>query len=162
MAKTPGSQCRGPRFDLWSRTKSHMLQLKALHAATKTRCSQISVLFFFLKKSYSRNGMREGSREVGQGQARAGFIHMPILWTSVVFPALQRHLLFLYITPVCLWSSVPSISQSAEANGTHSPHQLQGLVCNTDHQHLGHSDGSRGRHMTQMSPGKAGSGIINR
>ena len=27
VAKTPHSQCRGPRFDPWSRNYSHMLQL---------------------------------------------------------------------------------------------------------------------------------------
>lgn len=31
------------------------------------------------RKSHSGNGMREGSREMGQGQGRAGFIHVLFL-----------------------------------------------------------------------------------
>ena len=35
VAKTPSSQCKGPRFDPWSGTRSHMLQLNSLHATSK-------------------------------------------------------------------------------------------------------------------------------
>ena len=49
MTKTPHSQCREPRFDPGSGSKSHMLQLRVLmpqlkisHATTKTWLSQIN------------------------------------------------------------------------------------------------------------------------
>ena len=35
VAKTLSSQCKGPRFDPWSGTRSHMLQLKSSHATSK-------------------------------------------------------------------------------------------------------------------------------
>ena len=35
VAKTLWSHCRGPEFDLWSGTRSHMLQLQILHATTE-------------------------------------------------------------------------------------------------------------------------------
>ena len=35
VAKAPCSQCRGPGFDLWSGTRSHMPQLKILHATVE-------------------------------------------------------------------------------------------------------------------------------
>ena len=159
VAKTPGSQCRGPRFDLWSGTRSHMLQLKALNAETKTRCSRVSI---FLKKEIIFKEWDEGRFQRGGPGPGQNRLHSHALLIDICCFTYPTHLLFPYITPVCLWSSAPSISQSAEANGTHSPHQLQGLVCNMDHQHLGHSDSFRGRHMTQVSPGKSNSGIINR
>ena len=71
MAKTPGSQCRGPRFDLWSGTKSHMQQLKALYAAAKTRCSQISGVFFrkeIIFKEWDEGRFQRGGP--GPGQSR--------------------------------------------------------------------------------------------
>ena len=42
LAKTLGSQCRGPGFDPYQGTRSHMPQLKIPSAATKTQCSQIN------------------------------------------------------------------------------------------------------------------------
>ena len=49
MTKTPHSQCREPRFDPGSGSKSHMLQIRVLmpqlkisHATTKTWLSQIN------------------------------------------------------------------------------------------------------------------------
>ena len=39
VVKTLHSQCRGPGF--YQGTRPHMLQLKFLHSATKTQCSQI-------------------------------------------------------------------------------------------------------------------------
>ena len=97
-----------------------------------------------------------------RGRARAGQASFTCYF--------YRHLLFYlpcnhpsffrYSTPGCLWGSAPSISQSAEANGTHTHHQLQGLICNVDHPHPGHS--FRGGHMAQLSPGEANPGIFNR
>ena len=40
MAKTPCSQCRGPRFDPWSGTISCIPQPKILHAVPQTQHSQ--------------------------------------------------------------------------------------------------------------------------
>ena len=40
VVKTLHSQCRGPGF--YQGTTSHMPQLKFLHSATKTQCSQIN------------------------------------------------------------------------------------------------------------------------
>ena len=64
MAKTLSSQCRGPGFNPWSGTRSHMPQLKKKkkkscmlqsrfktpRAATKTWYSQINKLIIFLKR----------------------------------------------------------------------------------------------------------------
>ena len=42
MAKTPHSQCWGLVFGRWLGTKSYMIQLKFLHAATKKKRSSCS------------------------------------------------------------------------------------------------------------------------
>ena len=43
VVKTLSSQCRGPGFNPWSGNfRSHMPQLKILHATTKTWHSQIN------------------------------------------------------------------------------------------------------------------------
>ena len=42
VAKTPSSQCRGPRLDPWSGNYIPQDTTKILCATTKTRCSQIS------------------------------------------------------------------------------------------------------------------------
>ena len=46
MAKTPHAQCRGPRFDSWSGTRSHILQL---------RPSTAKQIKYFFKKNQSCN-----------------------------------------------------------------------------------------------------------
>ena len=54
MAKTLHSWCRGPRFDPWSATRSHVPQLKAParcneeRATAKTQHNQINDLFIYL------------------------------------------------------------------------------------------------------------------
>ena len=57
VAKTPRSQCRGPRFNRWSGNRSYipqlrarMPQLKIPQAATKTWCSQIVGFFLITNK----------------------------------------------------------------------------------------------------------------
>ena len=65
MAKTPISQCRGPRLDPFlGGTKSLMLKLKIPHAATKTQHSQIKrywVFFFFLMKKQQQQQQQTGT-----------------------------------------------------------------------------------------------------
>ena len=51
VTETPHSQCRGPRFDPWLGTRSHMPQLKIPHTRTKTWCSQINKRIFLKKHS---------------------------------------------------------------------------------------------------------------
>ena len=57
MAKTPHSQCRGPRFDPWSGNLIPHATTKSSHAATKdpatkTRCSQIKKINSTLRLVY--------------------------------------------------------------------------------------------------------------
>ena len=52
VAKTLCSQCGGPGLISCQGTRSHMPQLKILHAATKTQHSQVNK--YFKKYSYSK------------------------------------------------------------------------------------------------------------
>ena len=63
VAKTPHSQCRGPRFDPWLRNKSHMLQL------WPSTAKYISILKNNKKKEVSRDWVsNEGLRRMkGKG-----------------------------------------------------------------------------------------------
>ena len=54
VAKTPCSQCRGPRFNPWSGNYIPQAEAKISSATTKTWCSQINKYYFLIKKEKSR------------------------------------------------------------------------------------------------------------
>ena len=89
----PFPQCRRSRFEPWSGNWSHMpqprvyiLQIKILHAATKTWCSQINN--FFLKKlclSVLAKYINIGEKGEGSGWSHLGFYHSALFYISISF-----------------------------------------------------------------------------
>ena len=59
VAKTPGSQFRGPGFKPGQGTSSHMPRLKIPHAATKTQCSKLGKKYISFYGIILQNAFKE-------------------------------------------------------------------------------------------------------